>query len=118
MLLNGPTGLGKMALLAGSAATLPISRLFISFVTPTMVYVPSSNTLATTGLNLSQTGDEGFAALKASVGALSAAGVDVILSLGGWDCTLRTTPARPTTTAPKNTNHNLIPTPPKPKPTS
>jgi hypothetical protein len=48
--------------------------------------VPNSNTLATAGLNLSQTGDEGFAALKASVGMLAAAGVDVMLSLGGWEC--------------------------------
>jgi hypothetical protein len=85
VLLNGPNGLEKMALLANASSTLPITRLWVSFVTPTMVYVPGSNTLQTSGLNLSQTGDEGFAALKKSITTLVAAGVDVFLSLGGWD---------------------------------
>ena len=85
VLINGPNGLAKMSLLANSAATLPITRLFVSFVTPTMVYVPGSATLATSGLNLSATGDEGFAALQGSIKTLVAAGVDVFLSLGGWD---------------------------------
>ena len=80
VLINGPDGLAKMALLAGSASTLPITRLFVSFVTPTMVYVPGSATLATTGLNLSQSGDEGFAPLRASITALVKGGVDVFLS--------------------------------------
>ena len=94
MLINGPTGLSKMALLASHAATLPINRLFVSFVTPSMVYVPGSNTLKTTGLNLSQSGDEGFAPLRASITALAAAGVDVILSLGGWDVSVARPPPR------------------------
>lgn len=84
-LLNGPDGLAKLALLAADAATLPLTRVFLGFLSPTMVYVPGSETLAHTGLNLTAEGDGGFAAVKAGVGALRAAGVEVLLSIGGWD---------------------------------
>lgn len=84
-MINGPEGLDKMALLASSAATLPLTRVFVSFVSPSLVYVPGSSTLANTGLNISSAADGGFAALKASVATLTAAGVDVLISMGGWD---------------------------------
>jgi hypothetical protein len=51
VLINGPLGLSKMSLLA-SQSPLPISRLYIGFVNPTMSYLPQSKTLNNTGLNL------------------------------------------------------------------
>jgi len=85
VLLNGPEGIGKIQLLSQNAATLPINRLWISFFSPTMMYVPGSNTLQYTGLNISQNGDYGFGALKTAITSLKAGGVDVLLSMGGWD---------------------------------
>lgn len=84
-LLNGPEGLGKISLLASQAATLPINRLWISFFSPSMTYVPGSKTLQYTGLNISSSGDFGFANLSAAIKQLQAGGVDVLLSMGGWD---------------------------------
>jgi len=49
------------------------------------VYVPGSNTLKYTGLNVSTTGDAGFADLKSAISTLQASGVDVFLSVGGWN---------------------------------
>jgi hypothetical protein len=90
VLINGPTGLAKMAALASSSSPLPISRLYVSFLNPTMSYVPGSKTLNNTGLNLTggvpgPDGDYGFKALAASIAAISKGGVEVGLSLGGWD---------------------------------
>ena len=84
-MINGADGIGKMQLLANNAATLPITRLFVSFVSPTLVYVPGSATLENVGLNLSHIGDFGFAPLKAAITTLASSGVDVLLSMGGWD---------------------------------
>jgi len=50
-MINGPLGLSKMALLANQNP-LPISRLYVGFVNPTMTYIPGSKTLNNTGLNL------------------------------------------------------------------
>jgi hypothetical protein len=45
--------------------------------TPTMTYIPGSNTLENVGLlSGASTGDFGFAAIKAAVNALEAAGVE------------------------------------------
>lgn len=85
VLLNGPDGIAKLQLLAGSAATLPINRLWISFFSPTLTYEPGSNTLQYAGLNVSQSGDYGFGAIKSAIATLKAGGVDVLLSMGGWD---------------------------------
>ena len=82
-MLNGPDGIGKIQLLAASASTLPINRLWVSFFSPTLMYVPGSKTLEFAGLNLSQAGDFGFAALQTAIGQLKAGGVDVLLSMGG-----------------------------------
>jgi len=84
-MLNGPTGIAKIQALAAHAPLLPITRLWIGFVSPTMVYVPGSNTLAYTGLNMSAAADGGFAALQSAVTTIVASGVDVLVSLGGWD---------------------------------
>jgi hypothetical protein len=73
------------ALVATQAATLPLNRVWLSFFSPDLVYVPSSNTLCSTGLNASSTGDCGFAVVKSAIAALAASGIDVLLSMGGWD---------------------------------
>lgn len=83
--LYGQAGLEKLQLLVASAATMPVTRLWLAFVTPSMTYVPGSNTLCTSGLNMSSAGDCGFAELQTAVKAIVASGVDVLLSVGGWD---------------------------------
>ncbi|KAJ3009412.1 UNVERIFIED_CONTAM: hypothetical protein HDU68_002710, partial [Siphonaria sp. JEL0065] len=40
LLLNPTTGPAKLQALADNAATIPVNRVFLSFVAPTMVYVP------------------------------------------------------------------------------
>ncbi|ORY37044.1 hypothetical protein BCR33DRAFT_769966 [Rhizoclosmatium globosum] len=45
LLLTPKTASQKLKLLAKNAATLPINRVVLSFVAPTMVYVPGSKTL-------------------------------------------------------------------------
>lgn len=83
---NGTAGLAKLALLAQHAETLPLTRLWLAFASPTMSYVPGSRTLALAGMALGGAGaDGGFAAVAAAVAALEAAGVRVFLSMGGWD---------------------------------
>jgi hypothetical protein len=49
MLEAGGHGLEKLAGLAVNATTLPVNTLWLSFVSPDMVYVPGSNTLEGTG---------------------------------------------------------------------
>jgi GH18 family chitinase len=86
VMLNGPDGLAKLQLLASQAATLPITRLWLAFVSPTMVYVPGSNTLQNVGWNLTRPGgDYGFAAVKAAINKLNSSGIEVFISIGGWD---------------------------------
>lgn len=78
-------GPNELRLLAASAADLPITRLYIAFVSPTMTYAAGSNSLKGTGLGLASTGDFGFAELRSSVRALQTGGVEVFLSMGGWN---------------------------------
>jgi len=80
-----PIGLKAMAALAAKAATLPINRLWVAFFSPDMVYKSGSKTLANTGLHISNDTDKGFASLKKSIGLLQAGGVEVFLSMGGWN---------------------------------
>ncbi|KAI9330414.1 hypothetical protein BDR26DRAFT_871523 [Obelidium mucronatum] len=83
VLFGDPT---KLALLAQNAATLPVNRLWLSFVRPDMYYEPGSNTLAGVGLNYNNTqADFGFAEIKKYTQQLQAGGVEVFLSMGGWD---------------------------------
>jgi hypothetical protein len=82
-LLIDSIGLAKLQTLASNAATLPFTRLFISFVSPSLVYAPGSNTLQYTRLGLSTQGpDYGFNALKTAVGQLQAGGLEVFISMG------------------------------------
>ncbi|KAJ3071580.1 hypothetical protein HDU98_005122 [Podochytrium sp. JEL0797] len=78
----------KLQLLAETAATLPVNRVFLSFVRPDMYYVPGSNTLVGAGLNYNNTQtDFGFAEVKKYVQQLQAGGVEVFIAMGGWDYT-------------------------------
>ncbi|KAG0341856.1 hypothetical protein BG000_007787, partial [Podila horticola] len=85
LLLNPTSGPAKLKALADNAANIPINRVFLSFARPGMVYVPGSNTLEHVGLNYANTPDFGFADLKARVATLQANGVEVFLSVGGWN---------------------------------
>ncbi|KAF9192365.1 hypothetical protein BGZ50_008628 [Haplosporangium sp. Z 11] len=85
LLLNPTNGPAKLKALADNAANIPINRVFLSFARPGMVYVPGSNTLEHVGLNYANTADFGFADLKERVTTLQANGVEVFLSVGGWN---------------------------------
>ncbi|KAJ3294880.1 hypothetical protein HDU79_010259 [Rhizoclosmatium sp. JEL0117] len=76
----------KLALLAQNAATLPINRVWLSFARPDMYYEPNSNTLVGVGMNYNNSqSDFGFAEIKKYTAQLQAGGVEVFLSMGGWD---------------------------------
>ncbi|KAJ3294148.1 hypothetical protein HDU79_011408 [Rhizoclosmatium sp. JEL0117] len=76
----------KLALIAQNAATLPVNRVWLSFARPDMYYEPGSNTLVGVGLNYNNTqADYGFAEIKKYTAQLQAGGVEVFLSMGGWD---------------------------------
>ncbi|KAG0005864.1 hypothetical protein BGZ79_001057 [Entomortierella chlamydospora] len=85
LLLNPTNGPSKLQALADNAANIPINRLYLSFARPGMTYVPGSNTLEHVGLDYATSGDYGFADIKAHVATLKAAGVEVFLSVGGWN---------------------------------
>ena len=51
-----------------------------------MVYKPGTHTLAHTGLTAdNKDHDKGFAKLRAAVLKLQAGGIEVFISMGGWD---------------------------------
>ncbi|KAJ3001340.1 UNVERIFIED_CONTAM: hypothetical protein HDU68_006938, partial [Siphonaria sp. JEL0065] len=85
LLIDPVQGPAKLAQVVASAATLPINRVTLSFVRPDLYYIPGSNTLGTVGFNYGTSGDYGFAEVKAAVAKIQAAGVEVFLSMGGWD---------------------------------
>lgn len=85
LLINPTDGVAKLQALAASASTLPINRLWVSFVSPSLVYIPGSETLENTGLGLASSGDYGFAILKSAIATLQAGGVEVFISAGGWN---------------------------------
>ncbi|KAG0005281.1 hypothetical protein BGZ79_005861 [Entomortierella chlamydospora] len=85
LLLNPTDGPSKLKALADNAAKIPVNRIYLSFARPGMNYVPGSNTLENVGLNYATTSDYGFADLKAKVSTLQANGVEVFLSVGGWN---------------------------------
>jgi hypothetical protein len=83
---NGQSiGLRELTALAANAKSLPVTRIFISFFLPTMTYEKGSNTLKGAGLNVGNSGDYGFAQLKSAITTLQAGGVEVFLSMGGWN---------------------------------
>jgi len=72
----------KLQLLASKAKSggLPLTRVWLAFVSPTMTYVPGSKTLEGTGLD-----DLSFTKTAQAVADLEASGVEVFLSMGGWN---------------------------------
>lgn len=80
-----PIGLKAMAGLAAAADKIPINRLWVAFFSPTMTYKTGSNTLKGTGLHISNSSDGGYAELKKAITLLQAGGVEVFLSMGGWN---------------------------------
>ena len=75
----------KLAALASNASTVPVNTIWVAFARPDMVYQSGSETLEGTGLNISSSDDFGFAELKSAISALQAGGVDIFLSMGGWN---------------------------------
>ncbi|KAJ3017059.1 UNVERIFIED_CONTAM: hypothetical protein HDU68_011878 [Siphonaria sp. JEL0065] len=84
-LLDPSTGPAKLKALANNAAKIPVNRIYLSFVAPSMLYVPGTNTLKYANIGYSNMGDYGFAAVKSAVAKLQAGGVEVFLSMGGWN---------------------------------
>jgi len=80
-----PIGLKAMAALAANAKTIPINRIWVSFFSPDMVYKEGSHTLNSTGLHISDAPDAGYAELRKYIMQLEAGGVEVFLSMGGWN---------------------------------
>lgn len=78
-------GMKELKTLAANAKTLPLNRIWIAFFSPDMIYKAGSKTLAHTGLNVSDTGDCGFAEITKYIGQLKAGGVETFLSMGGWN---------------------------------
>ncbi|KAI9207906.1 uncharacterized protein BJ171DRAFT_565652 [Polychytrium aggregatum] len=88
-LIDPTMGPAKLQALAANAATLPVNRVILSFLRPDMVYVQGSNTLQYTGLgyyaSAGANNDWGFAEIKQYVAQLQAGGVEVFISMGGWN---------------------------------
>jgi len=79
-------GLAQLKALADNAATLPINRIWIAFLSPSMLYTPGSKTLVSAGMQIPTIAkDAGFADLQDAVSKLQAGGVEVFLSMGGWN---------------------------------
>jgi len=79
-------GLQELQALAEHAATIPVNRLWVAFFDPTLVYQPGSNTFADTGMQTGSTeADLGFAEVKAAITTLQKNGVEIFLSMGGWN---------------------------------
>ncbi|KAI8617317.1 hypothetical protein BC830DRAFT_1079975 [Chytriomyces sp. MP71] len=85
LLIDPVQGPSKLAAVAAQADTLPINRVTLSFLRPDMVYQPGSKSLVGTGFNYANSGDYGFAEIATYVKTIQAAGVDVFISMGGWD---------------------------------
>ena len=80
--MSKATGLQGLQTLAANAPTLPITRLFLAFVSPTLVYVPGSKSLSSAGMGIATTAvDAGFSDVHEAVAKLEAGGVEVFLSI-------------------------------------
>jgi hypothetical protein len=82
---NQSVGLDNLQALAENAKTLPLNRLWLAFASPNMMYKAGDNTLHGTGLETKDMADGGFAKLKEYVAEIRASGIEVFLSVGGWD---------------------------------
>lgn len=83
---NMIVGLQELQAVAAAAATVPVNRIWVSFFSPTLVYQPGSNTFADTGMDTGSTkSDLGFAEVREAIQTLQENGVEVFLSMGGWN---------------------------------
>lgn len=79
-------GLKELQAVAANAATVPVNRIWVAFFSPTLVYTPGANTFADTGMETGSTAaDLGFAEVKQAIKTLKDNGVEVFLSMGGWN---------------------------------
>jgi hypothetical protein len=67
----------ELSALADAAETLPVTRVLLAFLRPSMVYEAGSHTLNHTGWD-----HLSFDAVKAAIAKLTAGGVEVFLSIG------------------------------------
>jgi hypothetical protein len=81
LLLGQETGMAELKALANNARSLPVNRIWVSFLSPNMVYKKSSEDLSKTGL----AGNFVFGDIKKHIKQLREGGVEVFLSMGGWD---------------------------------
>jgi len=83
---GGVIGLKELQAVAAHATTVPVNRIWVAFFSPTMVYKPGSNTFADTGMETgSSAADLGFAEVQTAIKTLQDNGVEVFLSMGGWN---------------------------------
>ena len=72
--------IAELKTLASAAKTLPFTRIYLAFFRPTLMYEKGSKTLKNTGLD-----DFDFSDVAQGISDLTAGGVEVFLSLGGWN---------------------------------
>ena len=72
--------IAELQVLAQNAATIPFTRLYLAFLNPTLVYEAGSKTLNNTGLDSFD-----FSDVATATQQLIAGGVEVFLSMGGWN---------------------------------
>lgn len=83
---NQVIGLQELQALAENAATIPVNRIWVAFFDPTLVYEAGSNTFADTGMQTgSSAADLGFAEVQKAIATLKDNGVEIFLSMGGWN---------------------------------
>jgi len=79
-------GLQELQAVASHAATIPVNRIWVAFFSPTLFYKPGTNSFNETGMETgSSEADMGFAEVKTAIKTLQDNGVEVFLSLGGWN---------------------------------
>jgi hypothetical protein len=83
LLLGPKTGMAELKALANNAKNLPVNRIWVSFFSPNMVYKKNSRDLSKSGL--AGSGKFNFLTIKTCIAKLQKGGVEVFLSMGGWD---------------------------------
>lgn len=79
-------GIEELKAVAAAADTVPVNRIWVAFFSPTMSYTEGQNTFADTGMETGSTAsDGGFAEVKTAIQTLTQGGVEVFLSMGGWN---------------------------------
>jgi hypothetical protein len=81
LLMEPETGMQELAALARKAKEIPVNRIWIAFFSPNMVYKAGSQDLSNSGLSA----NFDFSKMKKHIKLLQKDGVEVFLSMGGWD---------------------------------